>query len=147
MNDAALILTHYLQQEPDLLDGHTDPTKIVPYWFYNLNEPEKFTVPRPEYVGPRTPEVMARIAAWVKDPCFDLSCPRIDEDFNDVEIEGLTYYEKAVKQWQYERRQWDIGQELTILRKWIYWLSRFTNMNLMDWQVMKMGGLIPQVDE
>lgn len=149
MNDAALILTHYLQQEPDLLDGHTAPTSIVPYWFYNLNLPEKFSVPRPEYLGPKRPELITRLINWVKDPCFDLapSTSEEKEKFTAAEIEALWHYERQVKQWKCEKYYWELGQDLTLLRKWIYWVSQFTNMKLMDWQVMHMGGLIPQVDE
>lgn len=146
MTDAAVILIYYLQQDYDLLDGHTDPTRIVPHWFYNLNEQKKFNVPRPEYVGPRTPKVMERIVCWHKDPCFDLSDPPIEEDFNDVEIEGLKYYERDVKQWEVEKYHFELSQQFTLLRKWIYWLSQFTHMEFNDNQVMAFAGLVPDDD-
>ena len=141
-----MLLIHYLKQETDLLDGFRADC-VVPIWFKELNPMEKFTKPRPEYVGPNTPEVLERIAAWNYDPIFDLAKPGIEENFNDVEIEGMGYYELAVKEWNRERFRWRLAQELTLLRKWIFWITKFTNMDLFDNQVMEMAGLIPPDEE
>lgn len=145
-NDAALILCHYLQQETDLLDGHRDPTDVVPHWFYNHNKPKKFTKPRPE-PRPASPEVLIRIKAWDEDPCFDLANTEIPEEWTAEELETLQYYETAVKEWAVEKYRWELAQDLILFRKWIYWLTRFTNMDISDRQVMQFAGLIPPDEE
>ena len=138
ISDSALILAFYLQQEPQLLGGEPNPSIIIPNWFKRKNETLLFPEKKPIYSGPDSEEILARIASWLDDPCFDLP----DSDFfTDVQNESLKAFQDQIEDWKEKNHEWYISQNLIQLRKWIYWLTRFSWMDITDGVAMEMAGL------
>ena len=137
-SDSTFFLCTFLQQEPKLLDGYPHPPTIIPTWFQAKNKQRPFTVEPPVYVGPATGEILGRIANWKHDPIFDL--PHQDF-FTEEQNEALEAYQAEFSEWAAKKGQWEIAQNLIQLRKWIYWLTRYVNMNILDGGAMEFAGL------
>lgn len=137
-SDATIIVNSILIQNPYLFDGKPNPSSIVPYWFRVKNPAQPFLEESPKYVGPERREILERIKNWISYPCFDLP----DSDFfSPDENKALEEYEKSYREWRNKKDEWNIAQNLIQLRKWIYWLTRFTNMNILDPAVMEFANL------
>ena len=133
-SDSALLLSTYIQADPDLLHGGPISYGIVPEWFRNKNQPPPFPEKKPVYDGPETDKILGRIEDWLSDPCYDLPEP---DFFTGAQNKALAAYQAQIEEWRPKKREWAIAQNLILLRKWIYWVSRFSCMDLSDEQVFE----------
>ena len=134
LSAADLILATYLQLDSELLNGDSLAYGIVPRWFQQKYPKKRFPENQPVYAGPKNDDILGRIANWLEDPCFDL---QEDLFFTEEQNRALAYYQSETEEWVANKRQWDISQNLRQLRTWIYWVSRFSCMDLSDEQVFE----------
>ena len=139
LSAADLILTAYLQQEPLLLNGEANSHIIVPQWFQEKYPILPFPEKMPVYAGTEdTPELLGRVKNWLADSCYDLPD---SEFFTDAQNWALEAYQAQINRWRDQKNQWMIAQNLMQFRKWLYWLTRFSWMNITDEQVLEFAGL------
>ena len=139
LSAADLILASYLQQDLLLLNGDSKGFEIIPPWFQQKNPTLPFPEKMPVYAGPDdTPELLARVNDWLADACYDLPD---SEFFTDAQNWALEAYQAQIQEWTQKKYEWVISQNLIQLRKWIYWVTRFSWMDITDGVAMEMAGL------